>query len=282
MGGSKHTRSSRRFRLSVRYALAFVLLLIMVYPYLYMVLNSFADWNQVDRRLLPSSFTLKSYAWLLNGGEAGVARPWIHAFANSVIVSIASTALMMLFGVMVAYSLSKLRYRGRDTINNFLLFHMFFPGIILLIPSFLIIQRIGWYDTYWALIIPKGISLWAIFMYTNFFRAVPDVFIEAAKLDGARDFQILYRIMLPMSKSITSVIFLFILMERWTELLWDMIMVRSDRMLTLNVLLSQMFGPYGSYPGPLYAGSVLLSLPILVLFIVFGKKFQEGMQVTLK
>ncbi|MDO3411468.1 carbohydrate ABC transporter permease [Saccharibacillus sp. CPCC 101409] len=282
MVGSNNTKSSRRLRLSIRYALASALLLVMVYPYLYMVLNSFADWNQVDRKLLPDSFTLKSYTWLLNGGETGVTRPWINAFANSVIVSVASTALMMLFGVMVAYALSKLRFRGRDTINNFILFHMFFPGIILLIPSFLIIQRIGWYDTYWALIIPKGVSLWAIFMYTNFFRAIPDTFIEAAKLDGARDFQILYRIMLPMSKSITSVIFLFTLMERWTELLWDMIMVRSDHMLTLNVLLSQMFGPYGGYPGPLYAGSVLLSLPIIVLFIIFGKKFQEGMQFTLK
>jgi len=85
-----------------------------------------------------------------------------------------------------------------------------------------------------------------------------------------------------MSKSITSVVFLFLLMERWTELLWDMIMVRSDGMLTLNVLLSQMFGPYGTYPGPLYAGSVLLSLPIIILFIIFGKNFQKGMQVSLK
>ncbi|ULO08359.1 carbohydrate ABC transporter permease [Paenibacillus sp. 19GGS1-52] len=279
MVGSK---DHRRTRLILLYSLATVLLFVMVYPYLYMVLNSFADWGQVDRKLIPTSYSLKSYSWLFTGGESGVSRPWLGAFLNSVIVSIGSTVLMMLFAVMVAYALSKLRFRGRDTVNNFILFHMFFPSIILLIPSFLIIQKLGWYDTYWALIIPKGMSLWAIFMYTNFFKAVPTVFIEAAKLDGAKDFQILYRIMIPMSKSITSVIFLFLLMERWTELLWDMIMVRSDNMLTLNVLLSQMFGPYGTYPGPLYAGSVLLSLPIIILFIIFGKNFQQGMQVSLK
>ncbi|MRN56472.1 carbohydrate ABC transporter permease [Paenibacillus monticola] len=279
MVGSK---DHRRTRLILLYSLASVLLFVMVYPYLYMVLNSFADWGQVDRKLIPTSYSLKSYSWLFTGGESGVSRPWLGAFLNSVIVSIGSTVLMMLFAVMVAYALSKLRFRGRDTVNNFILFHMFFPSIILLIPSFLIIQKLGWYDTYWALIIPKGMSLWAIFMYTNFFKAVPTVFIEAAKLDGAKDFQILYRIMIPMSKSITSVIFLFLLMERWTELLWDMIMVRSDNMLTLNVLLSQMFGPYGTYPGPLYAGSVLLSLPIIILFIIFGKNFQQGMQVSLK
>ncbi|ACX62880.1 carbohydrate ABC transporter permease [Paenibacillus sp. FSL H8-0457] len=279
MVGSK--KNSKR-RLAGRYVLATLLLLVMVYPYLYMVLNSFADWAQVDRQLVPSKFSLKSYEWLLTGGEVGIARPWMNAFFNSVIVSVASTFLMMLFGIMVAYALSKLKFRGRDTVNNFVLFHMFFPAIILLIPNFLIIQKVGLYDTYWAMIIPKAVSLWAIFMYTNFFKAVPDAFIEAAKLDGASDFKILYKIMLPMSKSITAVIFLFLLMERWTELLWDMIVVRSDDMLTLNVLLSQMFGPYGSYPGPLYAASVLLTVPIIIMFAIFGKKFKEGMQFSLK
>ncbi|GAC42162.1 permease component [Paenibacillus popilliae ATCC 14706] len=268
--------------MTIRYILATLLLLVMVYPYLYMVLNSFADWSQVDRKLIPGSYTLKSYAWLFTGGEAGITRPWMNAFLNSVIVSVASTAFMMLFGVMVAYALSKLNFKGRDTVNNFVLFHMFFPAIILLIPNFLIMQKIGLYDTYWAMIIPKAVSLWAIFMYTNFFKAIPTVFIEAAKLDGASDFKILYRIMMPMSRSITTVIFLFLLMERWTELLWDMIVVRSDNMLTLNVLLSQMFGPYGGYPGPLYAASVLLTLPILIMFLIFGKKFKEGMQFSLK
>ncbi|SFE11357.1 carbohydrate ABC transporter membrane protein 2, CUT1 family [Paenibacillus catalpae] len=279
MVGSK--KNSKR-RLAVRYVLATLLLLVMVYPYLYMVLNSFADWTQVDRQFIPSKFSFKSYEWLLTGGDVGIARPWMNAFFNSVFVSIASTFLMMLFGIMVAYALAKLKFRGRDTVNNFVLFHMFFPAIILLIPNFLIIQKVGLYDTYWAMIIPKAVSLWAIFMYTNFFKAVPDAFIEAAKLDGASDFKILYKIMMPMSKSITAVIFLFLLMERWTELLWDMIVVRSDNMLTLNVLLSQMFGPYGSYPGPLYAASVLLTVPIIIMFAIFGKKFKEGMQFSLK
>lgn len=276
------SKEKSKLRLTIRYIIASALLLVMVYPYLYMVLNSFADWTQIDKQLVPSKFTLKSYEWLFTGGEVGIARPWVNAFFNSIIVSVASTALMMVFGVMVAYALSKLNFKGRDTVNNFVLFHMFFPAIILLIPQFLVIQKVGLYDTYWAMIIPKAVSLWAIFMYTNFFKAIPTVFIEAAKLDGASDFKILYRIMMPMSKSITAVIFLFLLMERWTELLWDMLVVRSDNMLTLNVLLSQMFGPYGSYPGPLYAASVILTVPIIIMFAIFGKKFKEGMQFSLK
>ncbi|MGM0828951.1 MAG: carbohydrate ABC transporter permease [Bacillota bacterium] len=265
-----------------RYLFAVTLLLIMIYPYIYMVLNSFAEWDQVDEKFFPTDFTLKSYEWLLGGGETVIPRPWLNAFMNSFIVSAGSTLLMMVSAVMVSYALAKIPFKGRETVNNFILFQMFFPAIILLIPTFLVIQKVGMYDSYWGMILPKAMSLWAVFMYTNFFKAIPETFIEAAKLDGASDWQIMYKIVLPMSKSITTVIFLFLFMERWTELLWDMIVVNSDDMLTLNVLLSQMFGPYGGYPGPMYAASVLLTLPIIIIFLLFAKKFQEGMQFTLK
>jgi multiple sugar transport system permease protein len=265
-----------------RYLFAIVLLLIMIYPYIYMVLNSFADWSQVDKKFFPTEYSLKSWEWLLGGGESVIPRPWINAFFNSFIVSAGSTILMMVSAVMVSYALAKIQFKGRDTINNVILFQMFFPAIILLIPTFLVIQKVGMYDSYWGMILPKAMSLWAVFMYTNFFKAIPDTFIEAAKLDGASEMQIMFKIVLPMSKSITTVIFLFLFMERWTELLWDMLVAKSDNMLTLNVLLSQMFGPYGGYPGPMYAASVLLTLPIIIIFLLFAKKFQEGMQFTLK
>ncbi|MEH7305259.1 carbohydrate ABC transporter permease [Neobacillus drentensis] len=276
MGGAKKNG------LLFRYLIAVVLLLIMIFPYIYMVLNSFAVWDQVDTKLIPTEYSLKSYHWLLAGGEAVIPRPWLNAFFNSFIVSSASTFLMMVTGVMVAYALAKMPFKGRDIVNNVILFQMFFPAIILLIPTFLVIQRLGMYDSYWGMILPKALSLWAVFMYTNFFKAIPDTFIEAAKLDGASDLQIMFKIVLPMSKSITTVIFLFLFMERWTELLWDMLVAKSDNMLTLNVLLSQMFGPYGGYPGPMYAAAVLLTLPIIIIFLLFAKKFQEGMQFTLK
>lgn len=184
--------------------------------------------------------------------------------------------------MLVAYSLAKLKFRGNRLIQNVLLFQMFYPAIILLIPLFLLVRALGMYDTYWAMIIPKAVNLWAIFMYMNFFRGIPDELIEAAKIDGAGQLTIVSRIILPMSKSITTIIFLFLFMERWVELLWDMLVVNSQEMLTLNVLLAQMFGPYGGYPGPMYAASVLLTLPILILFIVFSRNFKEGMQFVLK
>ncbi|OQP05175.1 sugar ABC transporter permease [Geobacillus sp. 46C-IIa] len=273
---------SKRWKVGLLYVLAFAVLFVMVFPYLYMVLGSLSPWNEVDRKLIPSSLSLRSYEWLFQGGEDVVPRPWLRAFFNSVLVTSASTLLMLVTAVMVGYALSKVTFKGRRWVNNAILFQMFYPSIILLIPLFLIVRYFGWYNTYWAMILPKAVNLWAIFMYTNFFRSIPDELIEAAKMDGAGHFTIIRRIVWPMSRSITTIIFLFLFMERWVELLWDMLVVNNEKMLTLNVLLAQMFGPYGGYPGPMYAASVLLTLPILILFILFSKNFKEGMQFILK
>ncbi|MBF2656744.1 carbohydrate ABC transporter permease [Listeria seeligeri] len=266
----------------VRYILTTLLMLIMIYPFIYLVLNSFAAWDQVDKKVIPTEFTMRSWDWLFGNSVVAAPAPWIHAFINTIIVSTIATGLMLLFGLMVGYALAKVDFKGKRLVNNAILFQMFFPAIILLIPQFLMITDLGMLDTYAGMIIPTMLSLWAVFMYTNFFKAIPDTLIEAAKLDGASDLKILFRVVLPMSKSITTVIFLFLFTDRWTNLLWDMLVTKSDSTVTLNVLISQMFGPYATYPGPMYAASVLLTLPLIILFLFFSKKFQEGMQFTLK
>ncbi|PZG35695.1 sugar ABC transporter permease [Listeria ivanovii] len=266
----------------VRYILTTLLMLVMIYPFIYLVLNSFAAWNQVDKKLIPTEFTMRSWDWLFGNSVVAAPAPWIHAFINTIIVSTIATGLMLLFGLMVGYALAKVDFKGKRLVNNAILFQMFFPAIILLIPQFLMITDMGLLDTYAGMIIPTMLSLWAVFMYTNFFKAIPDTLIEAAKLDGASDLKILFRVVLPMSKSITTVIFLFLFTDRWTNLLWDMLVTKSDSTVTLNVLISQMFGPYATYPGPMYAASVLLTLPLIILFLFFSRKFQEGMQFTLK
>lgn len=278
MGG----RKKKKIGLTIRYAVTTLLMLVMTFPFVYLVLHSFASWDQVDRKIIPNNYSLRSWTWLFGDSATSANAPWIGAFINTIIVATIATLLMMGFALMVAYALAKLNFRGKKFMNNFILFQMFFPAIILLIPQFLMVTKMGYLDTYAGMIVPTAISLWAIFMYTNFFKAIPDTLIEAAKLDGATDFQILYKIVLPMSKSISTVIFLFLYTDRWTNLLWDMIVTKSDSTVTLNVLISQMFGPYGAYPGPMYAASVLLTLPLIILFLIFSKKFQDGMQFTLK
>ncbi len=271
----------RRWNTTGLYILAVPILLIMVLPYFYLVVQSLAPWDQVDRTFIPSGLTLRSYEWIWTGGGF-VPQPWLHALFNSFLVTITDSVSVVAIGAIVGYALSVLNFRGQRLINNFILFQMFYPGIILLVPTFLIVRSAGIYNTYWAMIIPRLVNLWAIFMYTSFFRSVSTEIIEAARLDGASEFSIIFRIMLPISRSITAVIFLFVFMDRWTELMWDLIVVKDPNKQTLSVLLTTMFGPYGSYQGPLYAAGTLLTIPLLVLFLLFSRNFVKGVQLVLR
>lgn len=264
------------------YILAVPILAVMVLPYFYLLVQSFAPWDQVDKQFIPSALSLRSYAWIWTGGGFGLPEPWVQAFLNSVLVSVVDSVSMVVVGAVVGYALSVLKFRGQSVINNFILFQMFYPAIILLVPTFLIIRYADLYNTYWAMILPRLVSLWAIFMYTSFFRSVSYEIIEAARLDGASELGIIFRIMIPISRSITTVIFLFVFMDRWTELLWDLIVVKNPYRETLNVLLTTLFGPYGSYPGPLYAAGVLLTFPILILFLIFSRNLIQGVQIVLR
>lgn len=276
------TRPRGMWTVILLYLIAIVALVVMATPYVYMMAQSLAPWDQVENVFIPSEITLRSYQWLRTGGEFGLPRPWLRGFLNSIIVTGGNTLTRVFLGGIVGYALSVLQFRGQRAINNFILFQMFYPAIVLLVPMFLVVQMAGMYDTYLGMMAPFILSVWAVFMYSGFFRTIPTELIEAARLDGASELTVIFRVVMPMARSITTVIFLFLFMERWVELMWDLIVVATPEQRTLNVLLATMFGPYGSFPGPLYAASVLLTFPILILFLVFSKNFVEGVEFVIR
>ena len=251
-----------------------------VFPFFYLIVQSLSPWDEVNRRVLPSTLTLRSYQWLFF--DAGARDPWVRALLNSFIVTVVSVLLMVTTAGMVGYSLSLIPFRGRAVINNVILFHMFFPAIILLVPTFLIVRYAGLYNTYGGMIIPTAMSVWAIFMYTSFFKSVSSEMIEAARIDGASELALIFRIIVPVSLPITAVITLFLFMDRWGQLLWDLMVVSDRSKMTLSVLLASLSGSYAPYPGPIYAASTLLTLPVLVVFWFFRKNFTAGISFVFK
>ncbi len=251
-----------------------------VSPFLYLIVQSLAPWDQVDKQVIPSSLTLRSYNWLFF--EAGARDPWLQALVNSFIVTVTSVLLMVVSAGLVGYALSLIPFRGRGLINNVILFHMFFPAIILLVPTFLIVRYVGLYNSYAGMIIPTAMSVWAIFMYTSFFKSVDSEMIEAARIDGASEIAVVFRIIVPVSLPITAVITLFLFMDRWGQLLWDLMVVSDRSKMTLSVLLASLSGSYAPYPGPIYAASTLLTLPVLIVFWFFRKQFTAGIAFVFK
>ncbi len=251
-----------------------------VFPFFYLIVQSLSPWDEVNRRVLPSTLTLRSYQWLFF--DAGARDPWVRALLNSFIVTVVSVLLMVTSAGLVGYALSLIPFRGRGIINNIILFHMFFPAIILLVPTFLIVRYVGLYNTYGGMIIPTAMSVWAIFMYTSFFKSVSGEMIEAARIDGASELALIFRIVVPVSLPITAVITLFLFMDRWGQLLWDLMVVSDRSKMTLSVLLASLSGSYAPYPGPIYAASTLLTLPVLIVFWFFRKNFTAGISFVFR
>lgn len=262
-------------------AVTILLLMVSLFPFYYMVVQSILPWDRIDKEVLPVGFTLRSYEYLMGTGGAGKSMMWIRALLNSLIVSLPTAVISVACGLLIGYAVTKLaKFSGKKFILDSLLFQMFFPAIILLVPKFMISKAMA--NSYAGMIIPLSISTWAIFMYINYFKTLPDAVFEAAKIDGAGPLTIITKIALPTTKSVTTIVFLSIFMSRWSELMWDMLISPKIEMQTLNVLISTQFKPMGNYPGPMYAASVILTLPIIILFLCFSKYFKEGISFMLK
>ena len=274
----------RKKKLSVKTyiitAVTLTLLAISLFPYYYMVLQSFTSWDQVDKVMVPHGFTLRSYEYLIGKGGATNSMMWVRALINSFLVAFPTAVTSVIIGLCNGYSVCKLKFKGERFIMDSLLFQMFFPTIILLVPRYMIAKPMA--NTYGGMIIPMCISIWAIFMYINYFKTLPNEVFEAAKIDGAGELRIIFYIAFPITKSVTTIVFLSIFMQRWSELMWDMLIAPNIQMQTLNVLISTQFKPMGAFPGPMYAASVILTLPIIILFLCFSKYFKEGISFMLK
>lgn len=260
--------------------LATILVLFTMFPYYWMVTQSFAPAKIVDHTFFNTRPSLEHFKYLMNNGGDQNRFMWLRALFNSIFVTLTVSVLAVSFSMLVGYSISKLKYKGHKVVFNFLLFQMFFPGIILLIPQFLIMKSFA--NTYFAMIVPTSMNLWGIFMIINYFKTVPEAIFEAARIDGASELKILFRIGLPAARTIGIIVFLTVFMGRWTELMWDMLISPKVQMQTLNVMITTVFKPMGNLPGPLYAASVFLTFPTVLLCILFSKYFREGLSFQLK
>jgi multiple sugar transport system permease protein len=273
-------KAKSRAKTAVLIVITVILLVFSLFPLIYMVIQSLMPWDQVDKSMNLSQPTLRSYQYLLGVDGSTDPMMWIRALLNSFIVSLPTAIISVLVGLCVGYSVTKLQFTGKKFIYQTLLFQMFFPVVILLVPRYILIKPLA--NHYLGMILPLCISTWAIFMYINYFTTLPNEIFEVAKIDGLSDFGIIVKIAVPMTKSVTTIVFLSMFMSRWNELMWDMLVAPDIKMQTLNVLISTQFRSMGNFPGPMYAASVLLTLPIIIMFLCASKYFKEGISFMLK
>ncbi len=247
---------------------------IFFYPFLWMVVSTFRPEAEIgDPGLIPSAVTLQNYILVFRK------IPIIRAFLNSMLVCTTVTLGVLVFGSMTGYALSRLNFRGRNAIFYLILFTMMLPFQITLIPQYLLMVKFQWVDTYLALIVPYLMSAFSIILFRQYFMAIPQDVIDAARIDGCSDLRILFQIIWPLSVPALITVGILTFMAVWNEVLWPLIVIRNRELMTLPQLVA-LFAVGGQAEGLLgvkLASATLLALPIVLAYSFFQRYFIESM-----
>jgi|DewCreStandDraft_4_1066084.scaffolds.fasta_scaffold14762_2 multiple sugar transport system permease protein len=265
------------------YVILIVGTVIALFPFYWMISSSLKEnWEILSfpPTLWPHTLTFTHYQSVLS--TIGIVR----AFINSIVVVASRVFIVLMVALITGYSLAKLRFPGREVLFVLVLALMMVPGQIYLIPLFLLVNHYGWIDTYAALIIPGAINSFSIFLMRQAFLSVPNDYIDAALVDGAGHFRILFKIGLPMVAPMVLTLVLVNAFWSWNDFIWPFIVIVRDEMSTLPVLLARfarlLTGPVGRNIryGEVMAAATLTSLPILVVFLLIQRMFVESLTMT--
>lgn len=203
--------------------------------------------------------------------------PFLRYLGNTVFVTVLSVTFYLASSAVVAYGFAKLRWPGRETLFYALLATMVLPPQVTLIPQFVMFQKLGWVGTFLPLVIPPLTgSAFAVFLLRQFYGAIPGEISDSARIDGASEWQIFTRIILPLARPALATAALFIFIWTWTDFLNPLIYLTDDRTYTLAVGLQQLSSTRAAAWPLLMGGSLLMSLPIVLLFFFAQKTFIEG------
>jgi multiple sugar transport system permease protein len=254
-----------------------VLALSMLLPFLWMLSTSLM--NDLEVYQFPPKFIPSVVRWS-NYVEAMSLQPFGRYFLNSLIVAGVSVLGQLTFCSMAAYAFARLRFPARDKIFALYLSTMMIPAIVTIIPAFLIITTFGWVNTYWALFTPTLSSVWGIFLLRQFFLTIPKELEDAARVDGASDLVVFFRVILPLSRPALATLAIFTFMGSWKDFLWPLIVTNRADMRTVEVGIASFNSLYATDWPHQMAATVVVMIPVIVIFLIAQKHFVRGITLT--
>jgi multiple sugar transport system permease protein len=204
-------------------------------------------------------------------------------FVNSVLISCTITVLALLIASAVAFVLAKHRIPGRDIIFYTIVASMMIPWQVTLIPNFLTVKSLGWMDTYQGYVIPAMAKAFAVFFMRQYMLSLPDELLDAARIDGASEIRIWWRIILPLIRPAIAAMAIFTVLSEWNNFVWPLIIVKSDAMATMPLAIARINADFAQNPqhmGVSMAAALLASLPTLIFFLAFQRHFIKGIAMT--
>jgi multiple sugar transport system permease protein len=251
--------------------------LFMLFPLYCMVIVAFTPKDELfsgGTHLWPDRFTMSNFSDLFDSFPITT---WL---TNSVMVATITTVLSVTVNLLAGYAFAKLRFPGRGALFVLILSTMMIPAQAIMIPQFQTVSDLGLVGTFWAVIIPSAATAFGIFLARQFFQAIPDELLEAAKVDGAGPVRIFLRIVLPLCKPLIAVMVLLAFMTQWNDFLWPLITLKDSDLYTLPVSMRFLQGQYDANYGGLMAMALLTCLPLVVMFLLLQRYFVQGLART--
>lgn len=262
-----------------RHPFAFALVLVggvaMVLPLGFMLATSLKDQSEIyDMRLLPSAPTFENYIAVLGHPD------FLRWFLNSFIVAGVTTVSVLFFDSLVGYTLAKFRFAGREVVFLAILSTLMIPTEMLVIPWYMMARAMGWLNTLWGIAFPGLMTGFGTFLMRQFFLDVPDDLLDAARIDGLREFAIFRRVALPLVRPALSALGILVFLGNWTAFLWPLIATTDPGLYTLPVGLASLQGEFQTNWAMIMTGSSLATLPTLLVFLLLQRHIVNGIALT--
>ncbi len=261
------------YKTIVKYTGLIVLAAFFLFPVLWVALSSLKPQQelfQMPQTIFPRKWTAENYLFSFSQSN------FLLNLKNSAIVSVSSTVLAVLINTMAGYALSKYIFPGRDAIFTVMIATLMIPLQVIMVPIFLQLKNLGMLNTLWGIIIPPAATPTGIFLARQYMTTLPDSMIEAARIDGAGEGYLFYKIILPLSKPIVATLTIFSFMWRWNDYLWPLIVITNNRMQTLQQALAGFVGQLQINWSSLLAMTTISMIPVVAVFLLFQRYFMTG------
>lgn len=260
------------------FAMVLVLVIIFVSPFMVMVLTAFktnSDAFTIPVKLLPRKWITENFP------AAFAAIPYFKYMGNTLFITVLSVTGQILVTPLVAYSLSKIKWKGADIISGLVMATMMIPITVTMVPLYKIYSKLGLTNTYVPLILPMFFGkAFYIVIVRQFFNGVPDSLIEAAKIDGASHFTCYWKIAMPLCKPVLTTVGIYAFLDAWSDYLYPLIFITKPERYTLSLGLQQYMSEYSVDWARLMAAALVFVLPVVVCFAVFQRNFVEGIATS--
>jgi alpha-1,4-digalacturonate transport system permease protein len=224
--------------------------------------------------LVPSTFVWSNFS------DAWNKLPWDQFYINSIAIVAIAVPVTVFINLLAGYTFAKYKFPGRDILFLLMISTLMIPIQVIMVPEFLIVAKLGWVNTWWGVLVPRAAEAFGLFMVRQFMVSIPDELIEAARLDGAGEFTIFRRVVLPLSWPVIAVLSIFTFMWRWNDFAWPLVVLQEQSAYTVPLGLSLMQGQYFTDWTGLMSMSLLSIIPMMLVFIFFQRYFIQGIAST--